>query len=317
MSVGNGAVPDAAGHYAAQRQFGEISLPVAAEEYQMSDPYAPQPQQPNQPYSGQPYYPQQQPQYPEQPGAQQYGQPYGGQSYGDPYAAPQQAYQQPAYGQPAYGQPAPAGYPPPQPPVKKRRTGLIVGVVVAVVALLACSGIAVLAIKLGSDNKTTSSGGTSKTDTTKSFKLTAPATIGTLKKSSDQSQAQKMSSALTNAGLENPFAAVYQDTKNETHRVVIWGGTGAIFNAGGEQKQLDGFFSSLGSQLDGTKPAAADPGPIGGKAECAKSGLSGLKVSVCAWVGTGALLGFIFNGVEPGAAATQMRAILPSIAIKG
>jgi hypothetical protein len=316
-------VRGAAGHYAAHRQFAVLwrdSLPVAAEEHKMSDPYAPQPQQPNQPnqpYSGQPYYPQQPPQYPAQPGPQQYGgqpnpsaDPYPAQPYGDPYAAQQQGYPQPGY-----GPQIPAGYPP-QPPVKKRRTGLIVGVVVIVVALAACSGIAVIALKFGSDDKTTSLGA-KPTGTAKPVTLKAPATIGTLKKSSDQSRAQTLSSAMTNAGLENPFAAVYQDTKNPGRNVVIWGGTGAIFNAGGAQRQLDSFFSSMSSQLAGTKPVAVEAGAIGGKAECAKSGLSGLKISICAWVGNGALLGFIFNAVEPDAAGAQMRTILPSIVAKG
>jgi hypothetical protein len=122
-----------------------------------------------------------------------------------------------------------------------------------------------------------------------------------------------MSKALTSAGLESPFAAVYEDSKNPARRVVIWGGTGAAFNEGGAQRQIDSFFSSAGSQLGGAKPATVDPGATGGKAECAKSGGSGIKVSICAWVGTDALLGFIFNGVEPDAAGAQMRAILPSI----
>jgi hypothetical protein len=282
----------------------------------MSDPYA------QQPYSGQPYYPQQPPQYPAQPGFQQDGaqpdpwqyggqpSPYPAQPYGDPYARQQQAYQQPAY-----GQQVPAGYPP-QPPVKRRRTGLIVSLAVAAFALVACSGIAVIAVKFGAADKTLSLGATS-TPTAKPATLKAPDTIGTLKKSSDQSQAQKLNSKLTNAGMENPFAAVYQDAKNPGRRVVIWGGSGGIFNVGNSQQQLDGFFSSMGSQLAGTKPVAVEVGAIGGVAECAKSGLSGLKLSICAWGGSSALLGFMFNGVEPEAAGAQMRTMLPSIVAKG
>jgi len=283
----------------------------------MSDPYQPQPQQPDQPYSGQPYYPQQPPQYPPQPGPQQYGaQP---SPYADPYAAQpyaaqsyspqQQAYQQPGY-PPGYGQQVPAGYPP-QPPVKKRRTGLIVSAVVGVVALVACSGIVALALKFGSDGSTTPSG--SATGTVKPATLKAPATIGTLKKSSDQAQAQTMSKAMTNAGLENPFAAVYEDTKNPGRRVVVWGGTGKIFNSGDAQTQLDSFFTGMGSELGGAKPVAVDMGAAGGKAECAKSTTSGVKLSICGWVGNDALLGFIFGALEPAAAGAQMRTLLPSI----
>jgi hypothetical protein len=287
----------------------------------MSDPYAPQPNQPsqpNQPYSGQPYYPQQPPQYPPQPDPQPYGaQPYGQQQQGyqeqgyQEQGYQEQGYQQQGYQQPGYGPQAPFGYPP-QPPVKKRRTGLIIGVVVGVFALLACSGLVAFALNSGSDDKTASPGAT-KTTAARAVALKAPGTIGTLKKSSDQSRATKLNSAMVKAGLENPFAAVYDDTKNPQRSVVIWGGTGAIFNAGGAQRQLDSFFSSADSQLNGAKAAAVDAGPTGGKAECAKSGLSGLKLTICAWVGKDALLGFLFNGVEPDAAGAQMRAILPSI----
>jgi len=280
----------------------------------MSDPFAfppQQPNQPNQPSSGQPYYPQQQPPYPPQPGP--YGapqpDPYGGPQPG-PYGAPQPG----SYGAPQYGyeqQQFPGGYPPP-PPVKKRRTGLIVSLVVVAFALVACSGIVAVAIKFGSDDKTASPSSTS-TGTAKKVTLKAPDKIGALKKAADQSRAQKLNSALTNAGLENPYAAVYEDTKNPGRTVAIWGGTGAVFGAGGEQTQLDGFFKSAGAQVAGGKPEAVDPGAIGGKAECVKSSLSGIKASVCAWVGNEALLGFLFSGVEPAAAGTQMRAILPSV----
>lgn len=272
----------------------------------MSDPYAPPPQ------PGQPYYPQQPPQDPSPYGAQQPYQdpsqpaPYAAQPYGDPYAGQQQAYPQPGYGQQFPGYPL-------QPPVKKRRTGLIIGVVAAVVALVACSGITIAAVKFGSDHKGSSLGGTS----TKPVSLTAPGTIGTLKKSSDQSQAERLNGAMTSAGLEHPFAAAYQDTKNSGHRVVIWGGTGSIFSAGSPEQELDSFFTSVGNQLGDAKPATVDAGAVGGKAECAKSGASGMRLSICAWVGSDALLGFIFNNVEPDAAGTQMRTILPSIVVKG
>lgn len=265
----------------------------------MSDPYSSQPQMPNQPYSGQPHHYQQQPPQPGGPPTEPW-QP----SYGQPYG---QQPPQPMYQQPGYGPQIPAIYSP-QPPAKKRRTGLIVGVIVGVVALLGCSGIVVAALTLGKDDKTGSS-----TAAAKPVTLEAPATIGTLKKSSDQSEAKKMSSRLSDAGVDRPYAAVYRDTKNPSRRVIVWGGTGKIFNVGGAQRQLDSFFSGSNSELGGAKPAAVDAGSLGGKAECAKSGLSGAKISICAWVGTDVLLGFIVNGVEPDAAAAQMRTMLPSI----
>jgi hypothetical protein len=102
--------------------------------------------------------------------APQYGQPqYGQPQYGQPqYGQPQ--YGQPQYGQPQYGQPPFGG--PPQPPYggypggpaggppKKSNTGLIIGIVTAVVVILAAVGIGILAFG-GSDDKDTA--GTTKT----------------------------------------------------------------------------------------------------------------------------------------------------------
>jgi hypothetical protein len=99
------------------------------------------PGQPSSPAYGQPPYGQpSQPQY----GQPQYGQPAYGQPSGPPYGQPSG----PPYGQPSgppYGQPPQQqygqypGYPPAAPP-RKSRTGLIIGLVIGVVALL-CLGI--------------------------------------------------------------------------------------------------------------------------------------------------------------------------------
>jgi hypothetical protein len=98
-------------------------------------PPQPYPQQ-DQPY-GQPGYP---------PG---YGQPYPQPGYGQPgqpYGQPAYGQQQPYYGQP-YGAPQypQAGYG--TPPAKKRRTGLIAGIVAAVVVVAALA--VVLSLSLG------------------------------------------------------------------------------------------------------------------------------------------------------------------------
>jgi len=298
-------------------------LSQAAEEPSMSDPYAPQP-----PYSPDPY--------------QQ--QPYGAQpAYGQP------AYEQPAYGQPvspqpAYGQPdynAQGGYPQPQPypgqpawggpvmePPKKSRTALIVSLVVAGVALVVCGGIAAVAYNFDSGKDTpdaAASGGASTagpnrsgatTSSGKTPTLTAPATIGSWKKSASQDQADLLSKQLSDAGVKNPFAAQYQDKTKSTKTVAVWGGTGAIFSAGGAQKQLDAFFTGIGKTLNGgesTTPIKVDPGSVGGTAECSKIDNSGITFSVCAWVNTNVLLAFMFNAIEPDAAGAQVRILLPAI----
>lgn len=151
-----------------------------------------QPQQPPQPGGyGQPQPPQQPggypPQQPQQPGG--YGQPQQPQpGYGYPQQPPQpqQPYgqpPQPGYGQqPPYGQvpqqPGYGGYPP-QPPQgggSGKRTGLIVGVVVALAAI----GAGVFFVTKGGD-----SSGSLKNDG-KKYKLTTPATVATDYKKSDQ-----------------------------------------------------------------------------------------------------------------------------------
>ncbi|MEV4517703.1 hypothetical protein AB0K00_53190 [Dactylosporangium sp. NPDC049525] len=331
-------------HRSAAQRCSEYAAPVlkhspqAVKEPNMSDPYAPQPPNQPDPYQQQPYGAPQ-PGYSEQPsfGQPSYGQPsYGQPSYGEP------SYGQPAYPQPSYPQPdynaqpayAPQAYPgqpgwgaAPTPPPKKSRTALIVTLVVTAVALVLCGGIAVIAFNLDS-NKTTpnaaasgdpaagpksSSGSASKTPT-----LTAPATIGTWKKSVRQDQADALSKSLSDAGVKDPFAAQYEDKTKASKTAAVWGGTGAIFSAGGAQRQLDAFFTSMGGQLNGGQVTArikVDPGSAGGTAECTKTDASGVTFSACAWVNTNVLLAFLFNALEPDAAGAQVRLMLPALVI--
>lgn len=146
------------------------------------NPYGQQPQgggygQPQQPGGyGQPQPPQQQPGYGQQP------QP--GYGYPQQPPQPQQPYGQPpqqGYGQqPPYGQVPQQGYGyPPQPPQgggSGKRTGLIVGVVVALVAI----GAGVFFVTKGGDDSSSSL----KNDG-KKYKLTTPETVATDYKKSD------------------------------------------------------------------------------------------------------------------------------------
>ncbi|MBP2325589.1 hypothetical protein JOF56_005974 [Kibdelosporangium banguiense] len=115
-----------------------MTYPPSGGQWQPNDPnqyLQQQPGTPSGPFQAQPGYPQQPggyaqtpPQgYPQQPGYPQQGYPQQGHPQQGGY--PQDAYQQPMYGAPQQG----AGFPPP----KKKRTGLIVGVFVAVLALVA------------------------------------------------------------------------------------------------------------------------------------------------------------------------------------
>ncbi|MFG2042437.1 hypothetical protein [Dactylosporangium sp. NPDC048998] len=315
-----------------------------------NDPGYGQPSYGNDPGYGQPSYGQ-----PSYGGDQGYGQPsYGNDpGYGQPnYAQPTSA--MPAsggggYGQPAYGQPQPgygqSGYGQPQPDYPawsgaapeppKKRTGLVLSLVFGALALVLCGGIGIAAWVYTSDGKpdaaastgptqgastgptSGASAGASKPPTGPKVQLTAPATISTWKKQANQDQAKALSQQMSDAGIKNPFAAQYQDTAKPARVAVVWGGTGSIFSIGGPQKQLDEFFKGALKELGGSggNPVNIDPGKLGGKAECQKTDASGQQVSICAWVGNEALLAFMFNSLEPDAAGTQMKLMLPAIAV--
>ena len=99
---------------------------------------------PNQPPQQPPYGQPQQPYYgpPQQP-------PYG-QPQQPPYGQPQQPY---PYGQPQYSVPPVPGYVP-QPPPKKRRTGLWIFLGILAVLVLACIGIFAAVFFIGTHNPT-------------------------------------------------------------------------------------------------------------------------------------------------------------------
>ncbi|HEY8987036.1 MAG TPA: hypothetical protein VIU15_46635 [Streptomyces sp.] len=111
-------------------------------------------------YEGAPYGPPQQAPY----GVQSpYGQPPQGQP---PYGQP--PYRQPPYGQPPYGQPPygqPWGAPAPLPP-RKRRLGLVLGIVASVLALLTVAAVSRLFV-----------GGSDKGFPEAEYKLTLPNTL--------------------------------------------------------------------------------------------------------------------------------------------
>src|SRR5438874_1828301 len=200
----------------------------------------------------------------------------GGPSYGDPN------YGDPGYGQPSYPQ-SPAGWgtpqsdpgypgyqqqPPPQypgysdqysaPPPKKSKAPLIIGIVVVVLLVLCGGGIAVALLankgtsnSAGSGSTSTSTsnptGGTATTNApppTTKISFNAPDRIGVLRKSSDQSRASGLKDSMSTAGLENPFAVMYEESTNKGHLAVVWGGTGSALGGSNANSQLDAFFGS-------------------------------------------------------------------------
>lgn len=295
------------------------------------DPYAPQPgyQQPGYPpTSGSPYGPTS-------------GSPYGPAS-GVPYAQPTQPQypgygeQQPGYSQPGvYGQPGGYGqYGAPTPPPQKSRTPLIIGVVVLAILVLCGAGATVYFVTKG-DSTTIAdpTHGPSATSTTRgsstgptagrttggttnqgAVTFTAPNTIGSYTKAADDGTATSMKSQMQASGIADPFTAVYEDSSG---RAVIWGGAGSAFG-GSADTQLNGFFSSAAKSLNGTlgPRVTADAGSLGGKAQCSKVNGTGLTMSLCAWSGSNALLGFIFTNISPETAAGKVKTILPAVVVK-
>jgi hypothetical protein len=320
----------------------------------MSDPYGP-PFDPNRGY-GQSGYPGQGGGYPDQGGYSDpgYGYQQGGYQQGG-YPAPQSpagypAPQSPAspwgqqpppdqgYGQQPqnYGTPYQQGYADPYgapPPVKKRsRAPLIIGIIVLVL-LVVCGGVGALLLvanKSKTNNATPGTGGTTTSTTgtaptsaapppAAKISFTAPDRIGVLHKSSDQSRATSLKDSMSSAGIADPFAVMYDDTTAKGRLAIAWGGTGSAFG-GDAQTQLDGFFSSAGANVGGGTVGTredADPGAVGGSAQCAPVTGTGVTMSMCAWAGDNALLGFIISGLQPSQAKTRMKEMLQAIVVKG
>jgi hypothetical protein len=316
----------------------------------MSDPYGP-PNQPNQPspwspsgYPQQPGYPSSGAPasgypgsgYPQQP---DYQQPYPSSGYpGSTYPSSGSGYYQPAadpyqqggYQQGGYQQPQPGMYG--APPPKRKSHGVLIGIIAGLVVLALAGGAAVYITLTAKDKNSTPTVQTRGTDSTTSTKppssaaatkasvtLAAPDRIGSLRKSADQSQANNIRQRMVTAGVESPYAVVYEDTSAPGRTAAVWGGTGRAFAIGGPDKQIDAFFSSASKDLGGGTVGArttVDPGAVGGKAQCAKVDGLGVTMSMCAWAGTDALLGFVFGGLDVTKSTTTMRSMLAVIVAK-
>jgi hypothetical protein len=243
------------------------------------------------------------------------------------------------FGVPQYGV---SLYPPPVPPTPSRRRFVPVAIAVVAVIVLLTIGVggSLAFFRYGLGQSPASAGGIASTpgygtgtpwapptdlptdlpalptdDTT--IVLNAPDQIGTLRKQADQSAADKMRADMSSAGVEQPFAVVYADSAAKGRRVVVWGGTGALYGIGDAQVQLDEFFSTVGPHLGShvtVDPATpADAGTTGGTAECAKVNGLGIIAALCAWRGKGAILALIFSGLTPDTAAQHLTAILPAL----
>jgi hypothetical protein len=240
---------------------------------------------------------------------------------------------QPAPGQPFPGQP---GLITPAPAQKSGSRGLIIGLAVGAVALilLLCGVVTTVvgfAVNNDSDAPPRSGSATSTASASPSasgkpsataakITLVAPEQIGSLKKAANQASAAPMLEKMRNAGVEQPFAAVYEDTSTPGRRVLLWGGVGSMFSLIGNEAGLDSFFKgALGQFGDGTQstPEEVPTGALGGTMRCSSLGEdAGIVMATCVWVGSGGLLGMTFPGVDQATGAQQAQTILPAVVTK-
>jgi hypothetical protein len=210
----------------------------------------------------------------------------------------------------------------PPPPPKSRPTALIVlGIVLLVVVVLGGGITTVVLVGRHSSTPNAQAAGTPAPGATASQQakvtLSAPDRIGNLRKKADQSRADSMRTMMSTAGLEQPFAVVYENPAAPGHDTIVWGGTGGAFAMGTPKQQLDAFFAAAGGSLGngvtvGTA-TAVDPGSVGGQARCAKINGLGVKLAMCAWTGSSAVLGFLCFGVAPDQAGGQVKQVLPAV----
>ncbi|MFF4319987.1 hypothetical protein [Streptomyces sp. NPDC001568] len=246
---------------------------------QQPGPYGQQPpQQPN-PY-GQPApqpgygYPQQTPPPPGVP-SQGYGQqPPASTPPGYPQQPPsapgypQQPQQQPAYGYQQPQQPPYGGGMPPQETPKKSKTGLIIGVVVAV-AVIAGGGWYFLG----------GGSGGSVSDATKGYKLVAPETVDDFKKSPKYEQkpitddARKEAEA---AGIKNPTSVGMNYQISDPSNPLVAKGLnfdGFYGEIADPEKTVDGYFSAF--KLKSTKEGKTNVELIGSPKSMSPKGFDG------------------------------------------
>jgi hypothetical protein len=224
-------------------------------------------------YGGGPGYGPQQPGFGQQPG---YGQPQPGYGQQGGFGQPQG---QPQYGQSPYGQPGPQqpyGQAP-YPPAKKSSTGLIIGLVVGAVALVAVIAVVVVVVSGGGGTKyeiaTPSSAGGLTQDTSSNSVLKSAA-------AGARSQAQ----STLGGTVDNVVTATYADGDR---KILFIGATGKFQNP-------DSLVSKLRSRSGSGTTAQGvsflwtetDPGPHGGKGACGEgrsTTITSVKVSFCAW----------------------------------
>jgi hypothetical protein len=232
---------------------------------------------------------------------------------------------------PGYGA---QGYPYQPPPPPQRSRGLMIGLLAGVGALALCL-CAVLGLAttrfVGRDRperpasaavspvaptaRPTSS--PAAPATTAAIRLAAPARIGSLRRSNDQSAlVDGLLDQLRTNGMRQPFAAFYEDAKNRDRPVMIWGSTGRF---GMETLVVAAFFHGVEGEVgEVVGRRKVPPGPHGGTAECGfTGGAAAIEATVCVWATDQALLAMMFNGRSIDASAPWVAKIVAAVARRG
>ena len=112
-----------------------------------------------------------------------------------------------------------------------------------------------------------------------------PDQIASLKKSSDQTTAQSLLKQIQTApGGAQLIAVSYEDSTDNTHTVLIYGGTGPLPPGDPDSQLLAMLGSGTASGVKLGDMSRVDPGPVGGTAKCAPIPGNGKTVINCGWI---------------------------------
>lgn len=285
-----------------------------------------QPPQYYQPAPGQPRYHQPEPGYgqpPYDPRQSRYGQPQDrqpGPGYGQPpYDPPQPRYEQPQYYRQAPGNgqpPGPRRMARHQPP-KPRRTGLIIGVCAATVAVLVALGAGFNAVK-SSLGLTSPSPGASPAGSATAHTLTRPASaagytrltgnVGRRLETEVRQQARRGAAKVSPAwatAFTRAQIGLYSQPGTDS-RLIFFGfsarGTptiASILRAQAPSAGLDSFFLGAGVASTHDFPA----GLLGGVLRCGTTNQSQTRLTMCAWDDSSVLAAVAGAGISQRALA--------------
>ncbi|MFC8447871.1 hypothetical protein [Kitasatospora sp. NPDC057223] len=211
-----------------------------------------------------------------------------------PWGAPPQA--PPAYGavppqaqgHPGYGY---GGYPPVAPKKSRRTLWILLGVL-GLVVVLVVGLIGYFVVDVASKAGT--------------HKIVLPVEFKGVARDDTSATAQQLRDSMARSfgdgdGSWKPtgVGALYQ-SDTESTRMIVSGGYGKVLSP---QHELDSYFKGIaegdGARLSGRR--SVDPGPLGGKLDCAVASNGAGEFGVCAWADSSSIVG-LMQGDDEGTA---------------